>query len=392
MAVKRLSGSLNVLEASEERIKNVFATGLDVHMAMSGGKDSIVMSDIVYNLIQRREIDPKQLTVIFVDEEAIFDDVEAIVKEWRQKFMLVGAKFIWYCIQIRHFNCLDSLEEDETFITWDRFKEDVWVRKMPEFAVTNHPLLRERVDTYQEFLERVGTGVIQLVGVRVAEGTQRLQNIINIFSNPKNEAFLRNGNYMYPIYDWKDDDVWLHIKRRNLRFPRTYMDLWAIGEGRRGMRLSQFFSIDTAMVLVRLDEHQPGLMERVMKREPNAYLASLYWDSEMFGSATKTPVESLRPTNESNGKELDEDFDYKTEVMLLLSDIPRNFQTSVLRKTAKTIRGIILKLNVRMLDSHWKRAYEILMIGDPKLRHIRGWSMNILTQSEIKYLKEIEKD
>ena len=42
MAVKRLSGSLNVLEASEERIKNVFATGLDVHMALSGGKDSIV--------------------------------------------------------------------------------------------------------------------------------------------------------------------------------------------------------------------------------------------------------------------------------------------------------------------------------------------------------------
>lgn len=78
------------------------------------------------------------------------------------------------------------------------------------------------------------------------------------------------------------------------------MDLWRIGEGRRRMRISQFFSIDTVRVLARLNEHQPGLMERVIKREPNAYLVSLYWESEMFRRGRKNRT-----------KEQEEKMDYK---------------------------------------------------------------------------------
>ena len=52
------------------------------------------------------------------------------------------------------------------------------------------------------------------------------------------------------------------------------------------MRVSQFFSIDTAKSLVKMNEYYPDLMERIVRREPNAYLASLYWDSEMFGRST----------------------------------------------------------------------------------------------------------
>ena len=76
MAVKRIEASISVLEAAEQRIRNVFNTGLDIILSMSGGKDSIVLADVVYSLIQRGEIDSKQLTILFIDEEAIFDDVE----------------------------------------------------------------------------------------------------------------------------------------------------------------------------------------------------------------------------------------------------------------------------------------------------------------------------
>ena len=41
------------------------------------------------------------------------------------------------------------------------------------------------------------------------------------------------------------------------------------------------FSIDTARNLVKMDEYYPGLMERITRREPNAYLAALYWDSSI---------------------------------------------------------------------------------------------------------------
>lgn len=371
MAVKTVEGSLNVLEASEQRIKNLFESGIDVWMSMSGGKDSIVMADIVYELIQKGEIDPKQLTVIFIDEEAVFDDIIRIVKDWRVKFMLAGANFIWYCIQVKHFNCLNTLEDSETFITWDRFKKDIWVREMPPFATTYHPQLREREDTYQTFLERVGRGVFQIVGIRMSESMMRRDAMARIFSNKKNKGGLQGGTYMYPIYDWSNNDIWLHIRNRNLDFPNTYLELWSIGASINSLRLSQFFSIDTAKSLVRLDEHQHGLMEKVIRREPNAYLASLYWDTELFGG---------RRISRNTDKEEDGEYtDYKKESLKLLADIPANFETESLRSTAVSMRNLVLRLGVDMKDSHWKKLYMILHAGDPKKRGYRGLMTAILS-------------
>jgi len=362
MALKELEGNMNVLEAARIRIINAFDTGLDIKLSMSGGKDSICLADIVFELIKEGRINPKQLTVQFIDEEAIFDEVERVVMDWRRKFMLVGAKFEWYCIQVRHFNCLNSLSDDETFITWDEYEKENWIRPMPSFAIKTHPMLKERKDTYQDFLPRINKGAIQLIGIRAAESSMRRDNIARITVNKKNDGGLNSDNSIFPIYDWTDDDVWYHIKSRKLDFPETYMDLWRIGEGRRGMRISQFFSIDTAKVLVKLNEHQPGLMERVIKREPNAYLVSLYWDSEMFRRGRKNRT-----------KEQEEKMNYKKEVLKQLRDIPSYFEEGVKRETARSMRTAILRLAPLMSEEHYKLAYQILQAGDPKKRAIRGF-------------------
>ena len=98
MAVKRAQANIDVVQATTMRIRNVFSNGLPVYMSFSGGKDSICMADIVYKLIQRGEIDAKQLTVIFIDEEAIYDCVIEMTMTWRKKFLLAGAQFRWYCL------------------------------------------------------------------------------------------------------------------------------------------------------------------------------------------------------------------------------------------------------------------------------------------------------
>ena len=97
MAVKRISSDIDVVTAARQRIKNVFSNGVPVYLSFSGGKDSIVLADLTYKLIQAGEINPSQLTVLFVDEEAIFDSIEATTKAWRKKFLLAGAKFQWCC-------------------------------------------------------------------------------------------------------------------------------------------------------------------------------------------------------------------------------------------------------------------------------------------------------
>lgn len=155
MAVKRIKSNMDVIEAARKRVKNVFANGLPVYMSFSGGKDSLCVANIVYSLIASGEISASQLTVIFIDEEAIFPCIEETVKAWRKKFLLVGAKFNWYCLEVRHFNCFNQLSSDESYICWDRYKSDVWVRQPPSFAIRNDPALKARSDTYQLFLPRV---------------------------------------------------------------------------------------------------------------------------------------------------------------------------------------------------------------------------------------------
>ena len=169
MAVKRMEASIDVVQAARVRIRNVFRNGLPVFMSFSGGKDSLCMAQIVVGMIQRGEINPDQLTVQFIDEEAIFPCIEAKVMEWRKKFLLLGAKFEWFCCEVRHYNCFNELNNDESFICWDSEKQDVWVRRPPAFAIRTHPLLKSRKDTYQDFLPRICAGGITITGIRTAE-------------------------------------------------------------------------------------------------------------------------------------------------------------------------------------------------------------------------------
>ena len=148
MAVKRCEANIDVVKAAEIRIKNVFGNGLPVFFSFSGGKDSLCVAQLMVNLANRGEIDMKQLTVQFIDEEAIFPCMEYMTKKWRRIFMMMGAKFEWYCVEVKHFNCFNELSNDETFICWDSAKQDVWVRQPPSFAIRNHKLLRPRIDAF----------------------------------------------------------------------------------------------------------------------------------------------------------------------------------------------------------------------------------------------------
>lgn len=273
MAIKRCLSSINVVEAAKIRIKNVFRNGLPVYLSFSGGKDSLCLAQLTMNLIQSGEINPAQLTVQFIDEEAIFPCMEEKVWEWRRKFLLAGAAFEWFCLEVKHYNCFNELSNDETFICWDRYKKDVWVRNPPSFAIREHPLLHSRVDAYQDFLPRMCAGGITLTGIRTAESVQRLQNVALML---KTGRTMTNKHQVFPLYDWTDNDVWLYLSREKIDIPEIYLFLWQSGAHKGRLRVSQFFSVDTARSLVKMNEYYPDLMERIVRREPNAYLAALY--------------------------------------------------------------------------------------------------------------------
>lgn len=360
MAVKRCVASINVVEAAKMRIRNVFQNGLPVYMSFSGGKDSLCLADLVLKMGLTGEVSLSQLTVQFIDEEAIFSCIEEKVLEWRKKFMLAGAKFEWYCLEVRHYNCFNELTNDESFICWDRYKKDVWVRRPPSFAIRSHPLLRPRIDTYQDFLPRTCADGLAIIGIRAAESVQRLQNIATMTKAGKT---MTNKQQVFPIYDWTNNDVWLYLLNEHIDIPEIYLFLWQSGTRKGQLRVSQFFSVDTAKSLVKMNEYYPDLMERIVRREPNAYLASLYWDSEMFGRNTTTRKENEKGLAEK---------DYKAALLELFSDMGGNFQTEHKRYVAERYRNFFMTVSAIVDNKDCKAIYEGLISGDPKLRSFRA--------------------
>lgn len=355
--IKKTYVNIDVVTAARQRIKNVFSTNNKVQLSISGGKDSICLSNLVFKLCQSGEVDKSKLVIDFIDEEAIYPCVERVVKNMRLQWLSIGVEFRWWCIEVKHFNCFNMLTQDENFICWDRYKKDVWIRPMPSFAIKHHPMLNERVDSYQMFLPRLNADRCSMIGVRASESIQRTNSLA---SQKKTKKFA------YPIYDWTDTDVWRYIRDNNLEIPDAYMYMYQVGTPKNAMRISQFFSVDTARSLVKMCEFYPDLFNKICKREPNAYMAMLYFDTELFRRQKQT----------KSSKKQTDDTDYKYKVLELLSN-KDYFTTKSQISNKKRVQRFILLYGPVIGKKEWKAIYNALVGGDPKCRAMRAIQSNV---------------
>ena len=344
--IKKVYTDVDVVTMARRRIKNLFSNGVPLTLSVSGGKDSICLNHLIFQMCQSGEVDKSLLTVNFIDEEAIYPCVEKVVQNIRRQWVSIGVTFNWWCIECKHFNCFNALTNDESFICWDRFKRDVWVRQMPKFAITGHPLFRPRKDTYQKFMERLNKDKMSIIGVRVAESRMRVEAIA------RTKELHMNA---YPIYDWQDSDVWKYIAEHGLEYPIAYEHLYRTGTSLGRMRISQFFSIDTAGSLVNMCEFYPDLFNKICKREPNAYMAMLYFDSELY----------------RRKKAKKDDTDYKAKLFELF-DQPERFSSPSQRMNYNMLKRFVLMHNSFMTNKEYKVAYQSLIAGDPKKRTMRS--------------------
>lgn len=357
MPVKKLESTINVLEASRLRIRNAFANGCKVYLSFSSGKDSLCLSSITYDLIREGAIDPKQLTVIFIDEEGLYPSMVDAAERWRRNFRSVGVPFLWFCLPFKQVSVIDHLSTSESWITWEPGKEDVWMRRPPEGAIMSSQYLKYPGQmNYQTFCQRAFADGIQMIGLRTAESLTRLQAVSH--SNTK----VLKGPF-YPIYDWKDSDVWLYIKDRNLEFPEIYMRLYEAGVRKNQLRLCAFFGDCGTQGLRWIAETDNDLWQRIERREPNAYLVLLYWDSEMFRRNT-------RKRRELEAGEAPKD--YRTLCKDILFLHTENYTiASDTKKHLSNWRSLFLKTYGIAKPIHYKRMYEGLLYGDPKSRVLR---------------------
>lgn len=360
MPIKKIESSISVLDAAKTRIRNVFANGCKVYLSFSCGKDSLCLSSLVYDLILAGEIDRKLLTVTFVDEEGLYRSMVDAAMRWRKKFMGIGVPFVWLCLPFKQVSVLDHLSSSESWITWEPGKEDEWIRDPPAFAVRSHPYLKYPGQmNYQTFCKKAFSDGIQMIGLRTAESLTRLQCVSRC-----NMDSISPGGPFYPIYDWTDNDVWFYIKEHNLEIPDIYLRLYEAGVAKNQLRLCCFFGDCSTQGLRWIAETDNELWQRVEKREPNAYLILLYWDSEMFRRSSRKRKEIEKDQKPKDYKELVKD--------ILFVHTDRYTIAPDTKKKLGSWRSLYIKTSGIATQKHYKRIYEGILYGDPKSRTLRN--------------------
>jgi len=374
MAIKSIVGKRSVVDAARQRILNAFSNDCKIYLAFSAGKDTLCLSHLVYDLALSGQIKTDKLTVFFIDEEALYPSMEQMALRWRKRFLSIGAEFRWYCLPVRQVSMLDQLQNRESWITWEPGKEDVWCRQPPPFAIMRHPAIKYAGEmNYQTFAEKVFSDGLRLTGVRVSESIMRMKYISKMDFTSGRMSTTRT---IFPIYDWKDSDVWLYIKEHNLDFPEAYMDLYRAGVKKNMLRMCNYFASESIEGLRWICTTDPELWEKIERREPNAYLAMLYWDSEMFRRST------------AKRRELEQDQeqkDYRALLEEMLFKHPKKyFTTAETMHVAMMYRQFYVKSDYMMTDKICKKMYETLCCGDPKQRTLRA----LYTVAYVDYMKD----
>jgi predicted phosphoadenosine phosphosulfate sulfurtransferase len=174
---------------------------------------------------------------------------------------------------------------------------------------------------------------------------------------------ITGNNIIFPIYDWKDKDVWLYIRDHHLDIPEAYLWIYQAGENRHSLRISNFFAADSLRGLKHVAETDPDLWARIEKREPNAYLVMLYWDTEWYKRRSKT-----RRQNEAGEKK-----DYKELTrQMLFENFDKHFTNPTTRRVAAQYRRLYIKTDGMARPRDYRKMHDALIAGDPKMRSLRA--------------------
>lgn len=199
--IEKNTDFLQVLE--QETVKKIYDVWkrhkkkLDIfHVAFSGGKDSIVLLDLVKKALPKDEF-----VVVFGDTQMEFPDTYDVVDQVEAQCKNEGIRFY------RAKSHMDALE------SWKQFGPPSRVLRWCCSVHKSTP----QVIKLREVLGKDDYTGLAFVGVRGAESARRSE--YEFESNGKKQKGQRSAN---PILDWTSCEVWLYTYANNLIVNKTY--------------------------------------------------------------------------------------------------------------------------------------------------------------------------
>jgi predicted phosphoadenosine phosphosulfate sulfurtransferase len=287
---KKVMLQKSVYEAAKDRIRYLHDSYSNVAVSFSGGKDSTAL--LLLAIEVARDIGKLPVEVFFYDEEAIHPTTIEYVERVRQ---MPEVDFKWYCLPVKHRNACSN---DQPFWhCWHPDEKHLWVREMPEFAITDHPRF-----IFGQSMQEFGlnhyknTNTVVMQGVRAEESMRRYQAVArkkndNYISKPEKGVY-----FAYPIYDWSSKDVWKLVQVKNSDYNKTY-DIFNKTEKFEHFlrqRVCPPFGEEPLRGLSLYAECWPDLWHKMIYRVPGASTAARYANTELYSQGLKPDQTSWR--------------------------------------------------------------------------------------------------
>ena len=274
----------NVHEAAIDRIKYVFDNYEKIYVSFSAGKDSTVMLHMVMDEAIKRN---KIVGVLIVDLEGQYkltiDHMSACIKMYEKNIEL-----FWVCLPIHLRNAVSVYTP--FWVCWDKSVKNDWIRTLPEKGISDEsffPFFRHGME-FEEFVPEFGEWYSEgkktacFVGIRADESLNRFRTISSatkVRDNGLQYTTLVTENVfnIYPIYDWKVQDIWTyHSKFKNKRHNELYDIMHKAGLSLSQQRICQPYGDDQRRGLWLFHLIEPETWAKVVARVNGANSGALY--------------------------------------------------------------------------------------------------------------------
>jgi predicted phosphoadenosine phosphosulfate sulfurtransferase len=290
----------NVFEAFSERVNYIFDEFKLVYISFSGGKDSSVMIQLVNEIAKKRG---RTFFVYYVDLEAQYTATINHVYELKQLSQI--EKFYHLCLPMSLTNASSILQPKWT--CWDKNVKEKWVRDMPDDCINidNHDFgdyYFEGIE-FEQFMKKFPAYLMKkhnenkiagLVGIRSDESLNRFRAIAfgkNIYKDKKWTTDNGNGYYsIYPIYDWKTQDIWGATFKFSLKYNKVYEMMLKNGVGIHEQRICHPYGADQRVSLNQWAAIEPKTWDKIVNRVSGTNFGNIYCKTSLLGhNGTEKP-------------------------------------------------------------------------------------------------------
>lgn len=275
---------IDVLAASRERIEWTFKNFDKVYLSFSGGKDSTVMLHLVAQEAYRSK---KRFGLLFIDLEGQYRMTIEHVRRCFEIYKGIIDPF-WICLPLHLRNAVSVFQTH--WICWEKDKVSSWIREPEDGAITDRgyfPFFHEGME-FEEFVPEFGKWYSEgqscacFVGIRSDESLNRFRTISSVskqsIEGKQWTTLVKETVYnIYPIYDWRTEDVWtFHARYPDVSHNPLYDVMHRAGLSIHQMRICQPYGDDQRRGLWLFHLIEPETWARVVARVNGANSGALY--------------------------------------------------------------------------------------------------------------------